>query len=173
MDGYIPHPPAQDSATAGYSSAAKGGLAGVLVVLLLAIVFYVFFQRRNCLEEGDPGKVQVINIVEMGERSVDAGEQELQESYCIKSAFGSWQLDRFVVDGYAVVWWFYCALSVGSVPTPSPLRVYEGSFSRRHPTRDPVFLPSVAFPFVFARLSPLVELLAAWTWTVALASVIA
>ena len=21
--------------------------------------------------------------------------------------FGSWQLDRFVVDGYAVVWWFY------------------------------------------------------------------
>lgn len=20
---------------------------------------------------------------------------------------GSWQLDRFVVDGYAVVWWFY------------------------------------------------------------------
>jgi len=75
MDGYIPHPPAQDSATAGYSSAAKGGLAGVLVVLLLAIVFYVFFQHRNCLEEGDPGKVQVINIVEMGERSVHAGEQ--------------------------------------------------------------------------------------------------
>jgi hypothetical protein len=21
--------------------------------------------------------------------------------------FGSWQLDRFLVDGYAVVWWFY------------------------------------------------------------------
>ena len=34
-------------------------------------------------------------------------------------------------------------------------------------------MPSVAFPFVFARLSPLVELQAAWTWTVALASVIA
>jgi len=32
MDGYILHPPAQDSATAGYSSAAKGGLAGVLVM---------------------------------------------------------------------------------------------------------------------------------------------
>uniref|UniRef100_U7DVT3 Uncharacterized protein n=1 Tax=Populus trichocarpa TaxID=3694 RepID=U7DVT3_POPTR len=28
MDAYILHPPAQDSATAGYSSAAKGGLAG-------------------------------------------------------------------------------------------------------------------------------------------------
>ncbi|KAL3574832.1 hypothetical protein D5086_022933 [Populus alba] len=48
MDGYIPHPPAQDLATAGYSSAAKGGLAGVLVMLLLAIVFYVFFKCRNC-----------------------------------------------------------------------------------------------------------------------------
>jgi len=36
----------------------------------------------------------------------------------------------------------------------------------------PVFLPSVAFPFILARLSPLVEL-AAWTWTAALTSVIA
>jgi hypothetical protein len=74
MDGYIPHPPAQVSATAGYSSAAKGGLAGVLV-MLLAIVVYVFFKRQNCLEEADPGKVQVINIVvEMGERSDHAGK---------------------------------------------------------------------------------------------------
>jgi len=55
------------------------------------------------------------------------------------------------------------------VPTPSPLRVDEGGFSRRYP----VFLPSVAFPFVFPRLPPLVELLAAWSWTVALAVVIA
>lgn len=80
-----------------------------------------------------------------------------------------------IARGDGLRWWSvgFSALSVGSVPTPSPLRVYEGSFSRRHPTRDPVFLPSVAFPFVFARLSPLVELLAAWTWTVALASVIA
>ncbi|KAJ6888007.1 hypothetical protein NC652_029119 [Populus alba x Populus x berolinensis] len=74
MAGYIPHPPAQDSATSGYSTAAKGGLAGVLVILL-AIVVYVFLKRQNCLEEGDPGKVQVINIVEMGERS--AGNKEL------------------------------------------------------------------------------------------------
>jgi hypothetical protein len=74
MSSYIPHPPAQDSATAGYSSAAKGGLAGVLV-MLLAIIVYVFFKRQNCLEEVDPGKVQVINIVvEMGERSVHAGK---------------------------------------------------------------------------------------------------
>jgi hypothetical protein len=42
--------------------------------MLLAIVVYVFFKRQNCLEEGDPGKVQVINIVEMGERSVHAGK---------------------------------------------------------------------------------------------------
>jgi len=48
MDAYILHPPAQDSATAGYSSAAKGGLAGVLVMLLLAIVFYVFYKLRKC-----------------------------------------------------------------------------------------------------------------------------
>jgi len=47
MDGYSPHPPAQDSATEGYSPAAKGGLAGVLV-MLLTIVVYVFFKRRNC-----------------------------------------------------------------------------------------------------------------------------
>ncbi|KAL3574842.1 hypothetical protein D5086_022943 [Populus alba] len=58
MDGYIPHPPAQDSATSGYSSAAKGGLAGVLFMLLV-IVVYVFFKRQNCLEEGDPGNVQI------------------------------------------------------------------------------------------------------------------
>jgi hypothetical protein len=31
--------------------------------------------------------------------------------------------------------------------------------------RYPVFLPSVAFTFVFAGLPPLVELLAAWAWT--------
>jgi hypothetical protein len=71
MDGYIPHPPAQDSATTSYSSAAKGGLAGVLV-MLLAIVVYLFFKRQNCLEEGDPGKVQVISniTVEGGGRNV-------------------------------------------------------------------------------------------------------
>ena len=75
MDGFTGlHPHAQDSATGGYSSAAKGGLAGVLI-MLLAIVVYVFFKRQNCLEEVDPGKVQVINnIVEMGERSVHAGK---------------------------------------------------------------------------------------------------
>ena len=61
------------------------------------------------------------------------------------------------------------ALSVGPVPTPAPLRVDDGGFSRRYP----VFLPSVAFAFVFARLQPLVELLAAWSWTVALIVVIA
>jgi len=71
MDGYTLHPPAKDSAASGYSSAAKGGLAGVLV-MLLAIVVYLFFKRQNCLEEGDPGKVQVNrNItVEGGGRSV-------------------------------------------------------------------------------------------------------
>jgi len=74
MSSYIPHPPAQDSATAGYSSAAKGGLAGVLV-MLLAIVVYVFFKRQNCLDKVDPGKVQVINIiVEMAERNVGIKE---------------------------------------------------------------------------------------------------
>jgi len=52
--------------------------------------------------------------------------------------------------------WCFGALSVGSVPTPSPLRVDEGGFSRRYT----VFLPSVAFAFVFSRLPPLVELLA-------------
>ncbi|KAJ6976807.1 hypothetical protein NC653_028851 [Populus alba x Populus x berolinensis] len=31
--------------------------------------------RQNCLEEVDRGKVQVINIVEMGERSVHAGNK--------------------------------------------------------------------------------------------------
>jgi len=61
------------------------------------------------------------------------------------------------------------ALSVGPVPTPPPLRVDDGGFSRRYP----VFLPSVAFAFVFARLQPLVEILAAWSWTVALIVVIA
>ncbi|KAG6752742.1 hypothetical protein POTOM_042778 [Populus tomentosa] len=49
-----------------------------------------------------------------------------------------------------------------SVPTPSPLHVdHEGGLSRSYP----VFLPSVAFTFVFAGLPPLVELLAAWAWT--------
>jgi hypothetical protein len=66
MDGYIPHPPAQDSATAVYSTAAKGGLAGVLVMLLLAIVFYVFFKRRNCSARFEVD-------VEMPERSVHGG----------------------------------------------------------------------------------------------------
>ncbi|KAG6752739.1 hypothetical protein POTOM_042775 [Populus tomentosa] len=114
MDGYTPHPPAQDSATEGYSSAAKGGLAGVLV-MLLTIVVYVFFKRRKCSVRymSNPGR------------------------------FG--------------------ALSVGPVPTPAPLRVDEGGFSHRYP----VFLPSVAFAFVFARLPSLVELLEAWSWTVA------
>jgi hypothetical protein len=42
--------------------------------MLLAIVVYAFFKRQNCLEEADPGKVQVINIVEMGGRSVRAGK---------------------------------------------------------------------------------------------------
>lgn len=65
MDGYILHPLAQDLATAGYSSAAKGGLAGVLVMLLLAIVFYVFFKCRNCSMKFEVD-------VEMQERSVHA-----------------------------------------------------------------------------------------------------
>jgi hypothetical protein len=67
MDGYILHPPALDSATAGYSSAAKGGLAGVLVMLLLGIVFYVFFKFRNC-------SVKFEVDVEMPERSVHSGK---------------------------------------------------------------------------------------------------
>jgi uncharacterized protein HemX len=67
MDGYILHPPAQDSATAGYSSAAKGGLAGVLVVLLLGIGFYVFFKCRNC-------SVKFEVDVEMPDRGVHAGK---------------------------------------------------------------------------------------------------
>jgi len=45
----------------------------------------------------------------------------------------------------------------------------EGGLSRRYP----VFLPSFAFTFVFAGLPALVELLAVWAWTVALAVVIA
>ncbi|KAJ6888033.1 hypothetical protein NC652_029138 [Populus alba x Populus x berolinensis] len=57
--------------------------------------------------------------------------------------------------------WCFGALSVISVPTPSPLHVDEGGLSRSYP----VFLPSVAFTFVFAGLPPLVELLAAWAWT--------
>jgi hypothetical protein len=67
MDGDNLHPPAQDTATAGYSSAAKGGLAGVLVMLLLAIVFYVFFKCRNC-------SVRFEVDVEMPERSVHSGK---------------------------------------------------------------------------------------------------
>ncbi|KAG6753715.1 hypothetical protein POTOM_041712 [Populus tomentosa] len=59
------------------------------------------------------------------------------------------------------------ALSAGSVPTPSPLRVDEGVFSRRPPTREPSV--AVAASSVFAQLPPLVELLAALSWTVALA----
>ncbi|KAJ6881552.1 hypothetical protein NC651_028214 [Populus alba x Populus x berolinensis] len=49
------------------------------------------------------------------------------------------------------------------------MRVDEGGFSRCYP----VFLPSVAFAFVYARLPLLVELLAEWSWTVALIVVIA
>jgi len=101
-------------------------------------------------------------------------------NWFIGCVFLSLEREVRVARGDGLRWWSvgFSALSVGSVPTPSPLRVYEGSFSRRFflsPSNDgcPVFLPSVAFPFVFARLSPLVELLAAWTWTVALASVIA
>ncbi|KAJ6888006.1 hypothetical protein NC652_029118 [Populus alba x Populus x berolinensis] len=60
-----PTPPAQDSATEGYSTAAKGGLAGVLV-MLLTIVVYVFFKRRNCT-------VRFEVDVEMPEISVHAG----------------------------------------------------------------------------------------------------
>ena len=67
MDGDNLHPPAQDTATAGYSSAAKGGLAGVLVMLLLAIVYYVFFKCRNC-------SVRFEVDVEMPERSVHSGK---------------------------------------------------------------------------------------------------
>ncbi|KAJ6881551.1 hypothetical protein NC651_028213 [Populus alba x Populus x berolinensis] len=68
MDGYTLHPPAPDSATGGYSSAAKGGVAGVLITLL-TIVVYVFFKRRNC-------QVKVVGVidVEMQERSVNAGK---------------------------------------------------------------------------------------------------
>jgi hypothetical protein len=35
-------------------------------------------------------------------------------------------------------WWSvgFSALSMGSVPTPSPPRVDKGGFSRRYPTRD-------------------------------------
>jgi hypothetical protein len=67
MEVYTLHPPAQDSATGGYSSAAKGGVAGVLV-MLLTIVVYVFFKRRNC-------QVKVVGVidVEMQERSGHAG----------------------------------------------------------------------------------------------------
>ncbi|KAL3574843.1 hypothetical protein D5086_022944, partial [Populus alba] len=61
--------PAPDSATGGYSSAAKGGVAGV-VITLLTIVVYVFFQRRNCQV-----KVVGVSVVEMQERSVHAGKQ--------------------------------------------------------------------------------------------------
>ncbi|KAJ6888013.1 hypothetical protein NC652_029121 [Populus alba x Populus x berolinensis] len=64
MDCYTPHPPAQDSATEGYSSAAKGGLAGVLI-MLLTIVVYVLFKRRKC-------SVRIEVDVEMPERSVHA-----------------------------------------------------------------------------------------------------
>ena len=66
MDGFTGlHPHAQDSATGGYSSAAKGGLAGVLV-MLLTIAVYVFFRRRNC-------SVRFEVDVEMPERNVHAG----------------------------------------------------------------------------------------------------
>ncbi|KAL3574844.1 hypothetical protein D5086_022945 [Populus alba] len=67
MDGYIPHPPAQDSATEGYSAAAKGGLA-VVLVMLLTIVVYVFFKRRNC-----SARARFEVDVEVPERSVHGG----------------------------------------------------------------------------------------------------
>jgi hypothetical protein len=43
-----------------------------------------------------------------------------------------------IARGDGLRWWSvgFSALSVGSVPTPSPLRVDEGGFSRRYPTRD-------------------------------------
>jgi len=66
MDGYTLHPPAQDSATGGYSSAAKGGVAGVLIMLLLAVVVDVFFKCRKC-------SVKFEVDVEMPERSVHGG----------------------------------------------------------------------------------------------------
>jgi len=81
-----------------------------------------------------------------------------------------------IARGDGLRWWSvgFSALSVGSVPTLSPHACWWWRFfSSLSNEGCPVFLPSVAFPFVFARLSPLVELQAAWTWTVALASVIA
>jgi hypothetical protein len=43
-----------------------------------------------------------------------------------------------IARGDGLRWWSvgFSVLSVGSVPTPSPLRVDEGGFSRLYPTRD-------------------------------------
>jgi len=41
--------------------------------------------------------------------------------------------------------WCFGALSAGSVPATSPLRVDEGGFSRRHPTREPVAVAASSF----------------------------
>jgi hypothetical protein len=52
-----------------------------------------------------------------------------------------------IARGDGLRWWSvgFIALSVGSVPTPSPLRVDEGGFPRRYPTRDVQYfwLPSL------------------------------
>ncbi|KAG6752741.1 hypothetical protein POTOM_042777 [Populus tomentosa] len=107
-------PPAQDSASGGYSLYAKGG-AG---------------QWR------------------------DSESHALHECWGISRSSSSSRSDSFLNR------WCFGALSVRSVPTPSPLD-HEGGLSCSYP----VFLPSVAFTFVFAGLPPLVELLAAWAWT--------
>jgi hypothetical protein len=81
MDGYTLHPPAQDSATGGYSLAAKGGLAGVLFMILLAVVVSVFFKCRNCSVKFEvdlkcqKGAMSMLEMdVEMPEKSVHAGK---------------------------------------------------------------------------------------------------
>ena len=62
-------------------------------------------------------------------------------NWFIGCVFFSREREVRIARGDGLRWWSvgFSALNVGSVPTPSPLRVYEGSFSRRHPTRDPVF----------------------------------
>jgi hypothetical protein len=41
--------------------------------------------------------------------------------------------------------WCFGSLSAGSVPTTSPLRVDQGGFSRRHPTREPSVAVAASF----------------------------
>ncbi|KAL3574833.1 hypothetical protein D5086_022934, partial [Populus alba] len=79
MDGYIPHPPAQDSATSAYSSAAKGGLAGVLV-MLLAIVVYVFFKRRKCSVRIEAMEALEAMLMDDGFREIHSSESGLHTS---------------------------------------------------------------------------------------------